>query len=196
MEKLTIILDPAHGEDVPGKRSPDGLHREYKWSREICSMLADCLIDNGFNVEFTNTTDKEIGLTARVRAANDVEAKRKLVISPHNNAAGMGDKWMNARGYSVYTSKGQTASDKYAEIVLQNLRLEFPDLRGRFDKSDGDLDNEANFTVIAKTTCPAMLIEWLFQDNKEDLLLIQDDSINERFVSVLVDSIIAIDKIY
>ena len=30
-KNITIILDPAHGEDVPGKRSPDGVHREYRW---------------------------------------------------------------------------------------------------------------------------------------------------------------------
>jgi N-acetylmuramoyl-L-alanine amidase len=30
MKKLVIILDPAHGEEVAGKRSPDGLFREYK----------------------------------------------------------------------------------------------------------------------------------------------------------------------
>lgn len=29
MKKLTIILDPAHGIDIAGKRSPDGKHREY-----------------------------------------------------------------------------------------------------------------------------------------------------------------------
>ena len=33
-KNITIILDPAHGEDVPGKRSPDGVHREYRWSRD------------------------------------------------------------------------------------------------------------------------------------------------------------------
>ena len=27
--KPNIILDPAHGIDVAGKRSPDGKHREY-----------------------------------------------------------------------------------------------------------------------------------------------------------------------
>jgi hypothetical protein len=30
MEKLTIILDAAHGEEVAGKKSPDGKFREYK----------------------------------------------------------------------------------------------------------------------------------------------------------------------
>jgi len=39
MSKYLYILDPAHGANTPGKRSPDGKHREYKWSREIISMI-------------------------------------------------------------------------------------------------------------------------------------------------------------
>jgi N-acetylmuramoyl-L-alanine amidase len=42
MSKYTYILDPAHGKNVAGKRSPDGKHREYLWSRWfIESILVD-----------------------------------------------------------------------------------------------------------------------------------------------------------
>ena len=30
MKKYLIVLDAAHGEDTPGKRSPDGRFREYR----------------------------------------------------------------------------------------------------------------------------------------------------------------------
>jgi len=30
MKNIKIVLDAAHGEEVPGKRSPDGKFREYK----------------------------------------------------------------------------------------------------------------------------------------------------------------------
>ena len=40
MSKL-IILGTAHGSNTPGKRSPDGRLREYKWSREIVAMVED-----------------------------------------------------------------------------------------------------------------------------------------------------------
>ena len=38
-KSLCIILDPAHGNDVKGKCSPDGTHKEYLWSREICKRM-------------------------------------------------------------------------------------------------------------------------------------------------------------
>ena len=66
---------------------------------------------------------------------------------------------MNARGYSVYTTKGKTNSDIMAEIIMKQFAIDFPGLKARSDKSDGDLDQEENFTVIQKTNSPAVLIE-------------------------------------
>jgi N-acetylmuramoyl-L-alanine amidase len=39
----------------------------------------------------------------------------------------------------------------------------------RYDKSDNDWDIEANFYVIRYTQCPAILCEWGFHTNKEDV---------------------------
>jgi N-acetylmuramoyl-L-alanine amidase len=39
----------------------------------------------------------------------------------------------------------------------------------RTDYSDGDGDKEAQFTVLAKTKCTAVLTENGFMDNKEDV---------------------------
>lgn len=102
---------------------------------------------------------------------------------------------MNARGYSVYTTKGKTNSDKVAQVILENFMKDFPELKGRFDNSDGDLDQEENFTVIHKANCPAVLIEWLFQDNKDDVELLTNNEYNNRFVNSLVDSIETLNKI-
>lgn len=191
MKKLVIILDPAHGEEVAGKRSPDGLFREYKWSREVLKELKYKLKQKGYEVFETNASDREIGLTKRADNANKIQRKNKLVISLHSNAASNG-QWSNARGYSIYTTKGQTKSDEYAQIFLEELKRAFPEIKGRFDLSDGDLDMEENFTILQKTTCPAILIEWLFQDNKEDVKLLMDQATNSKLVDTLI---IAIDKI-
>lgn len=191
MKKLVIILDPAHGEEVAGKRSPDGLFREYKWSREVLKELKEKLKQKGYEVFETNASDREIGLTKRADNANKIQRKNKLVISLHSNAASNG-QWSNARGYSIYTTKGQTKSDEYAQIFLEELKRAFPEIKGRFDLSDGDLDMEENFTILQKTNCPAILIEWLFQDNKEDVKLLMDQATNSKLVDTLI---IAIDKI-
>ena len=40
----------------------------------------------------------------------------------------------------------------------------------------------------------AVLIEWLFQDNKEEVILLKDKTINSRLVVSLVNSLIEIDE--
>ena len=193
MTKFTIILDPAHGEETPGKRSPDEKLREYKWSRERVQELKKALELAGFEVFLTNNTDREIGLSRRSANANKISRRNKILLSLHSNAASNGG-WSNARGYSVYTTKGKTTSDKVAEQILQDFKKNFPELQGRFDRSDGDLDIEENFTVIYKTNFPSVLIEWLFQDNKEDVKLLQSAEYNERFINSLVESLQKLDK--
>ena len=189
MKKLTIILDVAHGEETPGKRSPDEKFREYKWSRETIAKLKKQLESLGYEVFESNPTDKEIGLSKRVQNTNKIARSNKIFISLHSDAAGDGSTWMSARGYSVYTTSGQNNSDKVAEVILNNMQKDFPELKGRFDHSDGDKDKEANFQVIKGANCPAVLIEWCFQDNKEDVEILLSEEYNEKLVSCLVKSI-------
>lgn len=190
MKDLLVILDPAHGEETPGKRSPDGRHREYKWSRERCISLHNKLRELGYNVDFTNRTNNEIGLTKRANKANELAKSfngDSIILSLHNDA--FTNDWTTATGYSVYTSPGQTKSDKLAELLMYEFRKEFPDLVPRIDTSDGDLDKEENFTVLKKTTSPAVLIEWLFQNNKKDLEKIEDNNYNTRYEECIIKAI-------
>jgi len=188
MKKLKIILDAAHGEEVPGKRSPDGVFREYKWSRDIVLLLTPKLIAQGYEVFQSNPTTKEIGLTQRAVTTNKI-AGPKIFISIHANAAGNGVTWMGARGYSVYTTKGNTKSDILAEILMKEFKLKFPELKARTDTTDGDLDTEEDFTVLVKTNCPSVLIEWNFQDNREDVAILTNSNYNNKFVDTIIAAI-------
>lgn len=196
MRKLIVILDPAHGEDVKGKSSPDGTHKEYLWSREICKKLEEKLRANDFKVEYTNQFQYEIGLSKRKSIANNIKSNSceyKFLVSLHNNAAGDGTKWLNATGFEIYTSNGQTKSDEFATIIFNNLKKDFPGINARVDYSDNDPDKESNFTVLMGNYY-AVLIEWLFQDNKEDVKLLGDNNVNSRFIDSLVKSFIEIDR--
>ena len=194
MKKLVIILDCAHGADVKGKCSPDGTHREYKWSRLICGKLRDKLESLGYRVEYTNKTENDIGLSQRKNIANNIKINSdqvKFLISLHNNAAGNGSNWTNATGFEIFTSKGQTLSDKFAQVIMSNLQKDFPESNGfkhRVDLTDGDLDKEENFTVLMGNYY-GILLEWLFQDNKEDVKLLNDEIINNKLIDSLIKSI-------
>ena len=193
MRDFIVVLDPAHGEETPGKRSPDGRFREYLWSRMIIEKLSERLDDAGFCVRETNTSKKEIGLSNRAGVCNMINGK-KILISIHSNAAGNGVEWKTATGFSVYTTKGKTKSDKVAEVLMNGFIKDFPELKARIDMSDGDKDTEENFTVIQKANCPAVLIEWMFQDNKDDVEILLSEEYTNRLVDSIYNSIIEIEN--
>lgn len=185
MKKLLIILDPAHGVETPGKRSPDGKHREFRWSRERLLELDQALTNIGYDVRWSNTEISEIGLSKRVANTNNIKpepGQKKLLISLHNNAAGNMEQWMTASGVEIFTSPGQTGSDIFAEILMNQLREDFPNLKYRVDKTDGDQDKEERFTVLMGSSYQAVLLEWLFQDNKEDVEKLNNPEINKALV--------------
>jgi len=192
MRKLTIGLDDAHGSDVLGKGSPDGRHREWIWSMRWTGVLKHQLELMGFPVVVIAPEDTEPGLLTRRERMNKV-AGPAFMFSLHNNAAGMGDKWMNAHGFSVWTTKGLTKSDKCADIIFEKLRKHLPDIPYRHDTSDGDHDYEANFTVLTSRH-PSVLLEYLFQDNQADLLLIENDALCMKMIQALVEAFVEIEK--
>nr|DAW00965.1 MAG TPA: Cell wall hydrolase autolysin [Caudoviricetes sp.] len=181
MDKMIkILIDPPHGIDVLGKRSPDGKLLEYKYGREICAEVVKRLVAEGYDAELTTTSEKEPGLTKRVNIVNAIcnklGTKNVCMVSIHVNAAG-NCGWYDATYWCAYTSKGQTQGDKLAdclydaaERVLPPLFPEIPKNKLiKYDMSDGDRDIESNFTVIHKTKCAACLTENFFMDNKANV---------------------------
>lgn len=189
----TIILDYAHGMDVAGKGSPDGLHKEYIWSREILNKVKNNLIGLGAIVVLSNAGDTEIGLLKRKAFMNTINSPA-FVFSLHNNAAGMGDKWYNARNASIWTTKGKTKSDDFATIIYNKLNTDVPEMRWRMDITDKDVDYEENFTVLTSKH-PSVLLEWGFQDNKEDLKLIEEPTIKQKLITSLTNVLLEISKL-
>lgn len=179
MKRLTVILDAAHGKNVAGKQSPDGLHKEYIWSRHMIGLLKPLLEKEGFSYHETVPSEMEIGLSQRVKRANEFPGSHKLLISLHNNAAGDGSKWHKATGVEVYTCKGNTNSDWWSAIIYNEMKNDFPELVFRGQK-------EENFTVLMGHNYAAMLIEWLFQDNHKDLAFIESEVYNKALAETIV----------
>lgn len=191
MKALVIILDPAHGADVKGKCSPDERHREYLWSRDRCFSLRNTLTSLGYEVYMTTESINEPGLNIRKKfATNIAKGKKKLLLSLHNNAAGSFNKWMQARGVEVYTTPGITDSDICAGILLKHIAKDFPQFKIRMNKDSFlNRDKEQRFTVLMGAGYMGVLVEWLFQDNKDDVEALLDNNINIKLESSIVAAI-------
>lgn len=166
-----ILLDNGHGINTPGKRSPNGEFREYKWCRDFVKLLKYELEEWDYNVILVTPEEEDISISNRIVRVNKLCDKYGIancvLVSIHNNAAGNGEKWYNASGFEAYTSPGRTKSDVLAEFLCQEIKLE--DIKLRYDGEDGDHDKEAYFSILTKTKCPAILTENMFMDSEKDL---------------------------
>ena len=199
---MKILIDNGHGHDTPGKRIPDGKFLEYAYNREIANRIVADLIDRGYDAKLFVPEDNDISLEERVRRVNEICRTYKppcpaptghphvILISIHVNTAGNGSKWMNATGWSCYTSKGQTQSDKLAECLYEAAIKNFPGRRIRTDFSDGDSDWEEGFYLLRKSLCVAVLTENFFMDSRSDLEYLQSRSGKQAVVDTHVEGIV------
>ena len=191
---MKILIDPGHGIDTPGKRSPDGLLLEYLWNRQVADLILEGLLSAGVDASLVVMETNDVSLRNRVNRVNTIcnrlGASNVLLVSVHANAAGNGSAWMNARGWSCYTSKGKTKSDQVAECLYDAFEEEFQDRKIRKDMSDGDRDWEENFYVLQKSKCPAVLLENFFYDNREECAWMLQEETKKRIASAAVKGII------
>lgn len=191
---MKILIDPGHGIDTPGKRSPDGLFREYLWNRQVADLILEGLVSAGIDASLVVTETNDVSLRNRVNRVNTIcnrlGASNVLLVSIHANAAGNGSAWMNAKGWSCYTSKGKTKSDQVAECLYDAFEAEFPERMIRKDMSDGDRDWEENFYVLQKSKCAAVLLENFFYDNREECAWMLQEETKRRIASAAVKGII------
>ena len=190
---MKILIDAGHGIDTPGKRSPDGAFREYLWNREIADLVLEDLSFERYDVSLVVTETNDISLKTRVNRVNavcsQIGTENVILISIHSNACGNGKEWMNAKGWSCYTTKGNTKSDILAELLYDAFERSFPDRKIRKDVQDGDRDWEENFYIIQKSKCPAVLIENFFYDNKEECHWLLQEAVKVRIAMAIVQGI-------
>ena len=191
---MKILIDNGHGLNTPGKRSPDGTFLEATYNREIAKRIVAELQNKGYDAELLVPEEEDISLNERVRRTNEhcqtLGKSNVILLSIHVNAAGNGSKWMNATGWSCYTCKGQTESDKLADYLYQAAIKNFPGKCIRTDYSDNDPDWEENFYLLRKTLCVAVLSENFFMDNKSDLEYLQSITGKRAVVNTHVEGIL------
>lgn len=201
MSKYLYLFDPGHSGLVngvyqtPGKRSPkfddgtilyEGVNNRDN-SRRILNQLHAISIEAKDIVN----SNEDVPLSKRVKDANELAKTRKCVyISIHSDAAGDGVQWHPASGISVYTSPGQTKSDIFASLIIDELETQFGNtVKWRKDTTDADEDKEENFYVLKETSMPAVLLELGFHTNKDESKRMLTDEWKNKLVASVVTAI-------
>lgn len=190
---MKILIDNGHGVETAGKRSPDGSLREYSYAREIARRIVQTLRTEGFDAERIVTEENDISLKERCQRVNAVcravGSKNVLLVSVHCNAAGADGKWHAARGFSAHVSLN--ASEKSKALALCLIQAaEDNGLRVRKYSPQQPFITQ-NLAICRDTSCPAVLTENLFQDNKEDVDFLLSEEGKQLITKVHVDGILS-----
>jgi len=163
--RLLICLDPGHGGKFPGAVSAGvkEANVNFRYVHRLSSLLR-----LHFDIIWTRISDNHLShilskdLIKRAEIANENEAD--LFISVHCNAS----EDPGAHGFEIWTSRGETDADRFADSVFNSVSKLIPELALRIDLSDGDTDKEADFAVLRKTRMPAILLELGFLSNEKE----------------------------
>lgn len=174
-KKYTVCLDPGHGPDTVNG-SPDGSYKEREFAWDMYTRLRPLLEQRGIGVVCTRRQDNKPSLTERAGVSN--RAGADLFVSLHSNAEG-GTGWGTARGLLVYTSAPPetAARNVAARAILARMREAGVVISG------GGLLHQIEYTVLAKTSAPAVLIEYGFHTSRDDVALLRDGAYRDTLAA-------------
>jgi N-acetylmuramoyl-L-alanine amidase len=189
------ILDPGHGglnKDDHYTTAPAKMHRfpeftiyEGVINRAITELVRKKLMSLRIDYAIVAHPIEDTPLSLRVSRADAAYAKdkRAVYLSIHSNAGG-------GSGFEIFTSPGQSKSDKIAEIFCDTYKRWFPQYQFRQDLADADADKEADFYVLRKTDCPALLVENLFFDNEKEAKFLLSPTGQKSIADCIVQAIL------
>ncbi|MCQ4363026.1 N-acetylmuramoyl-L-alanine amidase [Mycobacterium gordonae] len=178
---MKIAIDAGHGPNTAGKRCPDDSMREFSFNSVVARYVRAGLA--GFSeveTRFTHADDgaRDVPLAERVNAANTWGAD--IFVSIHANAAG--ETWSSAHGIETFTATSPSAASVKLAAAVQKKLVASTGLADRGVK-------KADFYVIYKTACPAILVECGFMTNKAEAALLKSDAYRMKVAEAIVSAI-------
>lgn len=186
----TYMTFPTHGKfyEFVGKGYTA---YEGRTNRIFAQLFETAMEGTGIQIVRTHHPFLDRQNTERTQIANAhfmrTRPKKALWLSWHSNATGMDSRGESqpARGYSIFTSAGETSADSCAKLIFEETQKATQARFGvtfRSDMRDGNPDFDINFDELAFTFMPAVLIENLFFTNYEDAMLLLDKSYQEAVI--------------
>lgn len=170
-----VVIDPGHGGRDPGAIAADG-PAEKTVNLAVARRVARRLAGAGVDVRMTRDDDRFIELNDRADFANRNGCD--LFVSIHADSAPR----TAAEGCTLYVARGaDTDSVAAAELLERRMMTVVSNSRGV---------REANFRVLVRTTCPAVLIETGFLSNAREAALLADANYQKRLADAIALAIV------
>lgn len=182
---MKILIDNGHGVETPGKCSPDGRLREWKFTRMMAQRLKIALENKGYDVVILVPEDADVPLHQRVARANQYGTDA-LLLSLHVNACGRGE-WCAARGFSAFVAPKASAKSQLLAGLLEKEAFNHGLGGNRAVPAEGFW--RGDFAIIRDTRCPAVLTENMFMDNRDDLEYLLSDKALDELASLHINAL-------
>jgi N-acetylmuramoyl-L-alanine amidase len=181
-----VCVDPGHGGNDPGATA--GHVRESDLNLIFGRELGAKLINAGAKVAMTRTTDvlpggrgKDAALMERCRIANTFRAV--CFVSVHFNYSDD----PHASGFQVFHAKGSLRGAALAHSV--NRAVTGGEPHGHVYPDDSPQDGNRRLAVLRHTAMPAILIEFGFVSNVEDVRKARDSQERAAVLNAVVAGI-------
>ena len=141
--------------------------------------------------------DTDVPLRERVFRANEryiATGRHACLVSIHCNAAGNGNQWRRAIGWSVFVDP--TASTKSKQLATEMAKAaKVSGVKVRQSMRD-KLYWTGGLYICKHTKCPVVLVENFFQDNREDVDFLLSEAGKECVTEIMVEGIKNYLKLY
>ena len=177
-----IFIDAGHGgsdSGAAGRNTAGTLFLEKDFALTISLEQKRLFESLGYQVMLSRSSDVYVSLETRVNLANSWGAD--LFISNHINAGG-------GTGIEVWASVGNSVGQSYASSIVNNISSK-TQLHSRGVKTKTLSDGRDYFYVIRETTMTAILIEYGFIDNIQDLSFLQSIENQETLANLTVNAL-------
>jgi N-acetylmuramoyl-L-alanine amidase len=174
---LRLVIDPGHGGHDPG--AVCGGLREADLTLALALELAHALRGYAVDLRLTREDDREVPLAARVALANELTAD--LYLSIHCNAA----QNPESRGFESYVHPAARPCTQAFRSLIHAAAASYLAQHGVPDRGQ----RRADFYVLRRTACPAVLLECLFITNAADAALLRDPCVRAGLARTLARAV-------
>ncbi len=175
---ITIVIDPGHGGNDPGKVSASGL-LEKDINLEISKQLETLLKKNGFNVILTREKDIHLSKDKSNDLAQRVQTMSKdnvdMVISIHQNSYTSCDSSGPQVFYYSYSDEGCQLAASISASVNSSLKPDKP----------RQIQANSNYYILKNTSNPIVIVECGFLSNPTEAELLSDSSYQQKLACAI-----------
>jgi len=172
---IKLVIDPGHGGKDPGAVG-NGL-KEKELCLHLGKLVAEKLSAYEVEVTLTRTSDIDLDLDVRCDIANNMQAD--YFCSIHINAGG-------GTGFESYTYINSSSNTEKLRDIVHSIVAGYYKSAGFTDRGK----KRANFAVLRDTEMPAVLLENLFIDNRNDANKLKDTIFLDGLAGVIASGLV------